>query len=87
MPKAVEVLTDTLRGAERDGLVVRRLHPERTGTATLYEFSELGRSLEGPLSVLERWVEANWHLVDVARLSWSTRADSRPGSAPHLFRG
>ena len=71
-----KVLTDTLRSAERDGLVHRRLDLERTGTATLYELSELGKSLEGPLVVVERWVEANWPLVEAARRNWSARTES-----------
>ena len=71
-----KVLTDTLRSAERDGLVLRRLDPERTGTTNLYELTELGKSLDGPLAVLQRWVEANWHLVEGARRSWSARTES-----------
>jgi DNA-binding PadR family transcriptional regulator len=38
-----KVLTDTLRRAERDGLVVRHLDPGRVETATLYQLTELGR--------------------------------------------
>jgi DNA-binding MarR family transcriptional regulator len=38
-------LTDTLRRAERDGLITRRLDPERIESATLYELTDLGRSL------------------------------------------
>ena len=40
-----KVLTETLRRAERDGLVVRHLDGARVETATLYELTELGRSL------------------------------------------
>jgi DNA-binding HxlR family transcriptional regulator len=47
-----KVLTDTLRRAERDGLVVRHLDPGRVETATLYQLTDLGRSLDdlSPLS-------------------------------------
>jgi len=70
-----KVLTDTLRRAERDGLVVRHLDPSRVETATLYQLTELGRSLDEPLAVLDRWVEDNWSLVEAARRRWSQRSD------------
>jgi DNA-binding HxlR family transcriptional regulator len=54
-----KVLTDTLRRAERDGLVVRHLDPGRVETATLYGLTDLGRSLDEPLAALERWADAN----------------------------
>ena len=65
-----KVLTDTLRRAERDGLIARRLDPGRVETATLYELTELGRSLNLPLAVLDEWVGANWPSVDAARRHW-----------------
>jgi DNA-binding HxlR family transcriptional regulator len=70
-----KVLTDTLRSAERDGLIIRRLDSERTDTRTLYELTDLGKSLDEPLATLEQWVDANWHLVEAARRGWSTRTD------------
>jgi DNA-binding HxlR family transcriptional regulator len=39
-----KVLTDTLRRAERDGLICRHLDPGRIETATLYELTDLGRT-------------------------------------------
>jgi len=59
-----KVLTDTLRRAERDGLITRRLDPERTESATLYELTDLGRSLDVPLGAVDRWVETNWPGVE-----------------------
>ena len=70
-----KVLTDTLRRAERDGLIVRHIDRNRIGTATLYELTDLGRSLDKPLAVLERWVDANWSLVEAARRRWGCRGD------------
>ena len=70
-----KVLTDTLRRAERDGLVVRHLDPGRVETATLYELTELGRSLDEPLVALERWVDANWPEIEEARRRWTQRSD------------
>jgi DNA-binding HxlR family transcriptional regulator len=68
-----KVLTETLRRAERDGLISRRLDPGRVETATLYQLTDVGRSLDGPLAVLTSWVDANWSLVEAARRSWDAR--------------
>jgi hypothetical protein len=40
------VLADTLRRADCDGLIVRILDPDRVETATLYQLTELGRSID-----------------------------------------
>jgi DNA-binding HxlR family transcriptional regulator len=71
-----KVLTETLRRAERDGLIRRQLDPARTGTANLYELTGLGRSLEEPLAALGRWVDAHWDQVEAAQRSWDARAES-----------
>lgn len=55
-----KVLTEALRRAERDGLVVRHLDAERIETATLYELTDLGRSLDVPLKAMTEWAEHNW---------------------------
>jgi DNA-binding HxlR family transcriptional regulator len=68
-----KVLTDTLRRAERDGLVARHLDPGRVETATLYELTELGRSLDEPLSALRCWVEDHWPDVHAAHQVWDQR--------------
>lgn len=49
------VLTDTLRRAEREGLVTRHVDAGRVETATLYRLTDVGRSLDGPLAALDRW--------------------------------
>jgi DNA-binding HxlR family transcriptional regulator len=71
-----KVLTDTLRHAERDGLIRRQLDPGRTDTTNLYELTDLGRSLEEPLAALGQWVDANWDQVKAAQRSWADRAQS-----------
>jgi DNA-binding HxlR family transcriptional regulator len=49
-----DVLTKRLRDLEADGIVQRRqLDPP--ASATVYELTELGRGLEGPLLELGRW--------------------------------
>jgi DNA-binding HxlR family transcriptional regulator len=68
-----KVLTDTLRRAERDGLIIRQLDPGRVETATVYQLTELGRSLNEWLASLELWAERNWSQVESARLRWSRR--------------
>lgn len=67
---AYKVLTETLRRAERDGLVSRRLDGERIETATLYELTDLGRSLDAPLAAITKWTDANWQTVERARTRW-----------------
>jgi DNA-binding HxlR family transcriptional regulator len=62
-----KVLTDTLRRAECNGFIRRHLDSGRMSTAILYELTDLGRSLDGPLAALGRWVDANWELVETAR--------------------
>lgn len=65
-----KVLTDTLRRAERDGLVARHLDGERIETATLYQLTDLGRSLDVPLAAIADWSERHWQLVEAARNRW-----------------
>ncbi len=65
-----KVLTETLRRSEGDGLITRHLDPGRVETATLYELTDLGRSLELPVAALREWVDANWQSVETARQRW-----------------
>jgi DNA-binding HxlR family transcriptional regulator len=53
-----KVLTQTLRGMERDGLIDRHIHsvvPARVE----YELTDMGRSLIKPLQDLCHWAEAH----------------------------
>jgi DNA-binding HxlR family transcriptional regulator len=70
-----KVLTDTLRRAERDGLLQRHLDPSRVDTTTLYKLTDLGRSLDRPLIALQAWGNANWPAVAAARRGWDGRND------------
>ncbi len=68
------MLTLTLRGLERDGLVTR------TQFATIpprvdYELTDLGRSLAEPVKVLGAWANANTPAIAAAR----ARYDGRDG--------
>jgi DNA-binding HxlR family transcriptional regulator len=68
-----KVLTETLRRAERDGLVRRVIDPSRVETATVYQLTELGRSLDGLLTAAEHWVRHYWDQVEASRQRWSQR--------------
>jgi DNA-binding HxlR family transcriptional regulator len=68
-----KVLTSTLRRCESTGLIDRHIDGDHLRTATLYQLTELGRSLEGPLTTISRWVDTNWHYVDDAERGWKAR--------------
>ena len=58
-----KMLTQTLRGLERDGLVRRTVYPE-VPVRVVYGLTEAGRTLQEPLRALQQWsIE---HLGDVA---------------------
>lgn len=57
-----KMLTQTLRGLERDGLVIRTLYPQ-VPPRVEYELSPAGRTLQEPLRALEAWAES--HMSDV----------------------
>lgn len=52
------MLTLTLRGMERDGLITRKVHPT-TPPRVEYALTDLGRSLRGPVEALGTWAVAN----------------------------
>lgn len=58
-----KMLTQTLRGLERDGLVRRTVHPE-VPVRVVYALTDAGRTLCEPLRALQEWSIA--HLGDVA---------------------
>jgi len=67
-----KMLTQTLRGLERDGLVGRTVHavvPPRVD----YELTRLGRSLLGVVEALDDWAESNIDEVVSARADYDTR--------------
>lgn len=58
-----KMLTQTLRGLERDGLVHRTVYPE-VPVRVEYSLTEAGRTLREPLRALQEWAIA--HLGHVA---------------------
>ncbi len=79
------MLTVTLRGLERDGLVTRRMYPE-VPPRVEYELSELGATLRKIIGALMEWSGAHLAEVDAARARYdaSTRrwADDAAQPAP-----
>lgn len=63
------MLTLTLRGLERDGLV-RRTAFETVPPRVDYELTPLGHSLRQPLEVLAEWVRENQTAVEQARIAF-----------------
>src|SRR3981189_647539 len=78
------MLTVTLRGMERDGLVTRRVYPEvppRVDDA----LTRLGRTLGQLVRGLVVWSEAHHEQVDAARDGYDPR-NRRPAKAVPLAR-
>lgn len=68
-----KMLTQTLRGLERDGMVTRSVHatvPVRVD----YELTDLGRTLTAPIAALEAWARDHLHDVVAARERYDVRA-------------
>jgi DNA-binding HxlR family transcriptional regulator len=61
-----KMLTQTLRGLERDGLLSRTVHPVVPPRVD-YELTELGCSLLGVVAALEEWAESHIEAVVAAR--------------------
>jgi DNA-binding HxlR family transcriptional regulator len=66
------MLTVTLRGLERDGLVVRTIHPTIPPRVE-YALTDLGSSLRGLVRGLVDWSAEHLAEVDVARASYDRR--------------
>src|SRR5579875_108595 len=58
-----KMLTQTLRGLERDGLVTRTVYPE-VPVRVEYALTDAGRTLLEPLGALQEWAIA--HLGDIS---------------------
>lgn len=72
-----DVLTKRLRDLEQHGIVERR-ELEPPDSTTVYELTELGRGLEGPMIELSRWGMSLQKLEDVVDLA--------PSSLPNAIR-
>jgi DNA-binding HxlR family transcriptional regulator len=66
------MLTVTLRGLERDGLVARTIYPE-VPPRVEYALTELGKTLRQLVRGLVKWSEAHLKEVDAAREAYDAR--------------
>src|SRR5687767_12250565 len=66
------MLTVTLRGLERDGLVARVVYPE-VPPRVEYSLTELGKTLRQLVRGLVKWSEAHLKEVDEARAAYDAR--------------
>jgi DNA-binding HxlR family transcriptional regulator len=78
-----KMLTQTLRGLERDGIVHRTLYAEVPPRVD-YTLTPLGRSLLGLAQALEDWAETHIADVEAARVEYDERAQVRAGSVQRL---
>jgi DNA-binding HxlR family transcriptional regulator len=69
------MLTLTLRGLERDGLVTRTVYPTIPPKVE-YELTDLGRSLIKPLKTLSAWGRQHRSLIEEARAQFDARAEA-----------
>lgn len=60
------MLTRTLRGLERDGLVTRTVYASVPPTVE-YALTDRGQTLLGPITALFEWAEANGRATQTAR--------------------
>lgn len=72
-----KVLTETLRGMERDGLISRKLYPN-VPPRVEYQLTEMGSSVIEPLKTLCHWAEAHAEERDRARREFDARKKKSP---------
>jgi DNA-binding HxlR family transcriptional regulator len=71
-PISEKVLTQTLRGMERDGLIGRHVHAE-VPPRVEYALTPLGATLAAPMRALGAWSLARGHHVEAARERFDMR--------------
>jgi DNA-binding HxlR family transcriptional regulator len=69
------MLTLTLRGLERDGMVTRTVFPVIPPRVD-YELTALGRSLLAPVEALGRWAQEHQFEIAAARRKFDERLDA-----------
>ena len=74
------MLTLTLKGLERDGLVRRTVYPE-VPVRVEYTLTEAGRTLREPLRALEEWSIAHLSDVSVSQEAYDDAHRPTPDSA------
>ncbi len=69
------MLTLTLRGLERDGLLTRTVHPSKPPSVT-YALTPLGATLIDPVVTLVRWAQMHRADIERARLTFDAQDDA-----------
>jgi DNA-binding HxlR family transcriptional regulator len=75
------MLTVTLRGLERDGLVTRTIHAEIPPRVD-YELTDLGASLLEPIGQLISWTGEHAHEIEAAQVSYDATDSPASQAAP-----
>jgi DNA-binding HxlR family transcriptional regulator len=75
------MLTVTLRGLERDGLVRRTMYPE-VPPRVEYQLTPLGETLRGIVCQVVTWTETHLPEVDAARAKFDKQEPSWASAAP-----
>ncbi|PZP56618.1 MAG: transcriptional regulator [Micavibrio aeruginosavorus] len=70
------MLTFTLRGLEREGLIERTVY-DTVPPSVEYTLTELGLSIKEPVIMLGMWAVKNQHLIQHARENFDKRDKSR----------
>ena len=70
------MLTSTLRGLERDGIVTREIFPEIPPRVE-YELTKFGMSIIEPMHAMTDWVLKNWSHVQKSRLEYDAAAEKK----------
>lgn len=73
------MLTLTLRGLERDGLITRTVFPTIPPRVE-YELTRLGRTLREPLTAIAQWARAHRAGIAEARRKFDTSGSASPSS-------
>ncbi|MGI8335106.1 winged helix-turn-helix transcriptional regulator [Actinomadura scrupuli] len=68
------MLTVTLRGLERDGIVTRTMYPVMPPRVE-YALTDLGRDLLGAVAPFIAWLNAHVPEIEAARQEYDTRAE------------
>jgi DNA-binding HxlR family transcriptional regulator len=76
-----QMLTRTLRGLERDGMISHTVFPTNPPQVE-YALTILGRSLSDPVLALGHWAHDNMAAIDIARAAFDARAS--PAANRHL---
>ena len=73
-----QVLSTTLAGMERDGIVIRTILPT-TPPGVEYRLSELGHSLAEPFLILGQWILDNMREIEKAQERYDARIEAAKG--------